>query len=76
MAFAIGRKMAALAQKHQVVCITHLPQVASQASHHLSICKKVEKGRTITCIETLPEARRKEEIARMLGGEEMLKSLR
>ena len=76
VAFAIGRKMAALAQKHQVVCITHLPQVASQASHHLSICKKVEKGRTITCIETLPEARRKEEIARMLGGEEMLKSLR
>ena len=53
---------------HQVLCVTHLPQVASQAHHHLSVEKKSAKSSTSTLIHTLDEDSRIQEIARMLGG--------
>lgn len=67
-AVVVGEKLKEISQKHQVLCITHFPQVASQAHHHLQISKSERKGRTISFVKSLdPEARR-EEIARMLGG--------
>ncbi len=65
---ALGTKLAALGRTHQVVCVTHLPQVASYASHQWSI-RKVRKGsRTTTRIELLDDAARLEELASMLRG--------
>ena len=68
MAFAIGRKIAALAQKHQVVCITHLPQVACQGEHHFQVEKSTVRRNTRTEVRLLDKKGRVEEIARMLGG--------
>lgn len=68
-AFSVGQKLAHLAQKHQVVCITHLPQIASFADRHFSITKKQESGKTITSVKILDDESRLNEIARMLSGE-------
>jgi DNA repair protein RecN (Recombination protein N) len=66
---ALGQKLAALGQTHQVICVTHLPQVASFARHQWTI-RKVRRGkRTVTCIEPLGEADRLDELASMLRGE-------
>lgn len=65
---AVGRKLAQVAECHQLLCITHLPQVAACGNHHLAVSKKVEDGRTFTEVELLDEETRAEEIARMLGG--------
>lgn len=64
----VGRKLASLADYHQVVCITHLPQIAKFGKHHFRISKHVDSGRTHTVIEPLKEDERVKEIARMLGG--------
>lgn len=64
----VGRKMARIGEQHQVLCITHLPQVAVHGSCHHVVTKSVEKGRTYTRIEELEPGKRAEEIARMLGG--------
>ena len=64
----VGRQLRALAALGQVLCVTHLPQVASQAEHQIRVTKQVDRGATRTHIETLDEAARVEEIARMLGG--------
>jgi len=64
----VGRKLAELARYHQVVCITHLPQIAKFGRHHYRIAKAVEKGRTRTTITLLDDDGRIEELARMLGG--------
>ena len=65
---AVGRKLRALAKSHQVVSITHLPQVAAYGEAHFSVSKRVEGNRTRASIMPLDETRRAEEIARMLGG--------
>ena len=65
----VGKKLAALAQHHQILCITHLPQIAKYGRHHFRIVKSVVKGRTLTTIAPLGPEARIEEIARMLGGE-------
>lgn len=65
----LGRKLAALAEHHQVIAITHLPQLASHAAHQWVVRKEVEKGRTRTTIEALDEAERVDELAVMLRGE-------
>jgi DNA repair protein RecN (Recombination protein N) len=65
----LGQKLAALGQTHQVICVTHLPQVASYARHHWSIRKTRTKNRTITQIHRLDDAERLEELASMLRGE-------
>ena len=56
-------------QTHQVICVTHLPQVASYARHHWSIRKTRRGKRTVTQIQLLEEAERLEELASMLRGE-------
>ena len=65
---AVGRKLAQVAQNHQLICITHLPQVAACGTTHLAVSKKVFDGRTFTEVELLDAESRPNEIARMLGG--------
>ncbi len=64
----VGRQLHALAAQGQVLCVTHLPQVASQSDHQLRVSKHVTEGKTRTRIEVLDETARIEELARMLGG--------
>lgn len=67
----VGRKLSELAGHHQVICITHLPQIAKFGNHHYRISKNVRAGRTLTAIHPLNAAERQQEVARMLGGEEI-----
>ncbi|MGE0086703.1 MAG: DNA repair protein RecN [Desulfococcaceae bacterium] len=67
----VGRKIAELAHFHQVICITHLPQIARFGNHHFQIAKQVSDGRTRTFITPLKEKERIQELARMLGGVKM-----
>jgi DNA repair protein RecN (Recombination protein N) len=67
----VGKKLAALARRHQILCITHLPQIAKYGDKHLRIEKTVVKGRTRTTIKPLTDEERVAEIARMLGGEKV-----
>jgi DNA repair protein RecN (Recombination protein N) len=69
VAEVLGRKLKAIAARHQVLCVTHLPQVASFADRHYAVRKRVERGRTITEVKVLGADERVEEVARMLGGE-------
>jgi DNA repair protein RecN (Recombination protein N) len=64
----VGSKLSDLARRHQVLCITHLPQIAKFGAHHFRISKQVLDGRTLTMIEPLDDDDRIVEIARMLGG--------
>jgi DNA repair protein RecN (Recombination protein N) len=68
IANAVGAKMRALADDHQVLCITHLPQVAAAASMHFVVTKEVAKGRTHSELREVTAEDRRAEIARMLGG--------
>jgi DNA repair protein RecN (Recombination protein N) len=71
VAEVLGRKLKALGTARQVLCVTHLPQVAAQADRHIAVDKRVERGATRTRIEVLDAERRREELARMLGGIEI-----
>jgi DNA repair protein RecN (Recombination protein N) len=64
----VGHLLAELATRAQVLCVTHLPQVAAQAEHQVRVTKHSDRGRTRTLLENLDDAARVEEIARMLGG--------
>ncbi len=64
----IGRKLKALATNHQVICVTHLPQIACFAEQHFFVEKVERGGRTITLARRLEESERVAELARMLGG--------
>ena len=66
---SVGEKMKQIAAKRQVLCITHLPQVAAPASAHYVVTKQVKDGRTISAIELLDQPGRVTELARMLGGQ-------
>jgi len=68
IAEAVGRKMAAIGEKRQVIAITHFPQVASLARHHFVVSKEVEANRTRSTIRQIEGDDRVEELARMLGG--------
>ncbi|MGK5084508.1 DNA repair protein RecN [Bdellovibrionota bacterium FG-1] len=72
-AFQVGKKLKSVASYNQVICITHLPQVASFAHHHLVVRKAVVGKRTVTEVVQLTTKERKEELARMLGGPELTK---
>jgi len=65
---AVGRKMAVAAAGRQVICVTHHPQIAAMAVHHVRVSKRQAQGRTSTSLEVLDEAGRVDELARMLGG--------
>lgn len=64
----VGAKIKGTADGHQVLCITHLPQIASRSDHHYLVEKLLEDGRTRSRIRPLDEEERVEELARMLGG--------
>src|SRR6202035_3087200 len=66
-AFQVGKKLKSVASYNQVICITHLPQVASFADHHLSVRKTIQGKRTLTEVVELGGKERKAELARMLG---------
>jgi DNA repair protein RecN (Recombination protein N) len=68
IAHAVGAKMQTLGRDHQVICITHLPQVAATASSHFVVTKDVVRGRTFSDLHEVAGKARQEEIARMLGG--------
>ncbi|MHB8576205.1 MAG: DNA repair protein RecN [Dehalococcoidia bacterium] len=63
----VGEKLAALAGHHQVICITHLPQIAARADQHLSVIKTVENGRTRARVTALNDEDRVRELAAMMG---------
>ena len=71
MGNAIGSKLDTVGKHHQVLCITHLPQVAVFGKHHFAVTKEVSGGRTRTLIVPLSQDDRVEEVARMLGGRDL-----
>jgi len=68
IAEVVGRKLKELSKHHQVICVTHLPQIACFADRHYCVRKEVRRGRTITAVDQLGQATVVDEIARMLGG--------
>lgn len=64
----VGKKLKQVAARHQVIIVTHLPQIAAMADAHYVVYKEVDKGRTFTQVKRLGEPERKLEVARMLGG--------
>jgi DNA repair protein RecN (Recombination protein N) len=68
MAEVVGKKLRELSRHHQVICVTHLPQIACFADQHHSVRKETKAGRTITLVDRLNEEAIVDEIARMLGG--------
>ena len=66
----ISRKLEALADSYQIICITHMPQIAARGDHHLVVSKQTDKGRTFTRVAEIEGENRLGEIARMLGGSE------
>ena len=76
VAEVVGRLLKRLGQNRQVLCVTHLPQVASQANQHLQVSKSNDAGKTFSHIEALDAKARVEEIARMLGGLEITATTR
>lgn len=72
-AFQVGKKLRSVAEHNQVICITHLPQVASFGQHHLNVSKLRKAGRTVTDVRVLDRDGSREEIARMLGGDAITK---
>jgi DNA repair protein RecN (Recombination protein N) len=76
VAEAIGLRLRRAASNHQVLCITHLPQIAAFADAHFRVRKQVLDGRTVTRVERLDDDERVEELARMLGGKRVTDSAR
>ena len=76
VAAVVGERLQRLARYHQVLCVTHLPQIASQASSHYVIEKEVKHQKAMTGVRRLNDEGRQSEIARMLGGLEITKATR
>jgi DNA repair protein RecN (Recombination protein N) len=73
---AVGKKLKALARSNQVLCVTHLPQIATFGDHHYVIEKKESAGRTRTSIRVVTGEERTEEVARMLSGAKLTETSR
>lgn len=73
---AVGRKLKSLARSSQVLCVTHLPQIATFGDHHYVIEKKASAGRTRTSIRRVTGEQRTEEVARMLSGAKLTETSR
>ncbi|MEO0095441.1 MAG: DNA repair protein RecN [candidate division WOR-3 bacterium] len=73
IAEAVGELLFALSKEHQVICITHLPQISIFADNHILVKKEIKKDSTYVNVLKLDETMRKMEIARMLGGKEITK---
>lgn len=76
VAEVVGRLLRKLGGRHQVLCVTHLPQVASQAAAHFQVSKTISDGAPVSRIVKLEDRARVEEIARMLGGVEITETTR
>jgi DNA repair protein RecN (Recombination protein N) len=76
VAEAVGKRLHTLGRTRQILCITHLPQIAAQADHHFAVEKHVAKGRTTTSARALQDDERVRELTRMLGGAATAESLR
>lgn len=76
VAEAVGRKLRQIGQRRQVLCITHLPQIAALAQNHYRVSKRISGARTVTLVERLSDDQRVEEVARMLGGEKVSEAAR
>jgi DNA repair protein RecN (Recombination protein N) len=70
-AAAVGKRLKLLSKANQVICVTHLAQIAGFADHHYSVAKREKKGRVSTEVEELGQAERAREIGRMLSGEDI-----
>jgi DNA repair protein RecN (Recombination protein N) len=68
VAETVGKLLRQLGESHQILCVTHLPQVAAQGNHHLKVSKSQAGDRTLSQVTPLGRAERVEEVARMLGG--------
>lgn len=75
-AWMVSEKMGKLSKSHQLLCITHLPQIAARANAHLFIEKNIENDETITRISALSEEESVDELARMLGGMSITEAVR
>jgi DNA repair protein RecN (Recombination protein N) len=71
VADVVGNRLQTLARTFQVLCITHLPQIAAYGGTHFCISKSVKQGRTLTHVESLTSTARHEELARMIGGSDV-----
>ncbi|MGC9975938.1 MAG: DNA repair protein RecN, partial [Syntrophales bacterium] len=69
----VGKKLKGVAKHHQILCITHLPQIACYGDRHYHVVKTVSGERTIASVDVLSDKERLDEIARMLGGTELTK---
>jgi DNA repair protein RecN (Recombination protein N) len=76
VAEVVGRRLNELGGRFQVLCVTHLPQIAARGSSHYLIAKRVDTDRTTTSVERLDATDRVEEIARMIGGATVTEALR
>ncbi|MBM3278269.1 MAG: DNA repair protein RecN [Candidatus Handelsmanbacteria bacterium] len=76
VAAAVGKKLRSLAATHQIIAITHLPQIAGLAHTHFSVRKRQRQGRTFTEVHLLDEQGRAEELAKLLAGEKVSASAR
>ena len=68
VAETVGKLLHQLGQSHQILCVTHLPQVAAQGNHHLKVSKSQSGDKTVSQVQPLGRTERVEEVARMLGG--------
>jgi DNA repair protein RecN (Recombination protein N) len=76
VAEVVGRKLRTLGERRQVMCVTHLPQVAAQGHRHFRVSKSVNGGATASAVVALDDKARVEELARMLGGVEITRESR
>jgi len=76
VADTVGRKLRALGRERQVLCVTHLPQVAAQGHNHYQVSKAAEGGMTRSQVHALTKQERTIEVARMLGGADIGKEAR
>jgi DNA repair protein RecN (Recombination protein N) len=76
IADAVGDKLKELSKRHQVICITHLPQIAAKADTHIRVDKVLQDGKTKVTIEELRGKDREEEIARLIAGKKVTESAR
>lgn len=75
-AWKVSEKLGRLSQSHQIICITHLPQIAAMADDHYKIAKQAVKNKTVTAIVHMEETEAVDELARMLGSDEITDTVR
>jgi DNA repair protein RecN (Recombination protein N) len=72
----VGTLLKGMSNHMQLICITHLPQIAGKANHHFKVIKEIQQDRTVTLVRTLTAEERVDELAEMLGGKDISKATR